>query len=113
MIVVQLLVNAVALGAAYALVALGFVLVLNATSAVNFAQGDLVVAGGYAGIALASVLPLPGAALLPAVLLLMAGLGLLASAIAYFPLVRRPLTSVFISTIALGIMIENGLTAAV
>jgi len=112
MILLQLLVNAVALGAAYALVALGFVLVLNATSAVNFAQGDLVVAGGYAGIALAAALKLPGAALLPIVLVLMAGLGLLASALAYFPLVRRPPTAVFISTIALGIMIENGLTAA-
>jgi branched-chain amino acid transport system permease protein len=103
-------VNALALGAAYALVALGFVLVLNATTAVNFAQGDMVVAGGYAGIAFASVLPLPGAALLPIVLVLMVGLGLLASALAYFPLIRRPPAAVFISTIALGIMLENGMT---
>jgi branched-chain amino acid transport system permease protein len=110
MLGLQLLVNALALGAAYALVALGFVLVLNATTAVNFAQGDMVVAGGYAGIALASVLPLPGAALLPIVLVLMAGLGLLASALAYFPLIRRPPAAVFISTIALGIMLENGMT---
>jgi branched-chain amino acid transport system permease protein len=109
-LVVQLLVNALALGAAYALVALGFVLVLNATSAVNFAQGDMVVAGGFVGIALASVLPLPGAALLPLVLVVMAGFGLLASALAYFPLIRRPPTAVFISTIALGIMLENGMT---
>jgi branched-chain amino acid transport system permease protein len=110
MLVLQLLVNALALGAAYALVALGFVLVLNATTAVNFAQGDMVVAGGYAGIAFASVLPLPGAALLPIVLVLMVGLGLLASALAYFPLIRRPPAAVFISTIALGIMLENGMT---
>ena len=45
----QLLVNGLALGAAYALVALGFALVLNAASAVNFAQGDLVMAGGKIG----------------------------------------------------------------
>src|SRR5690349_846820 len=101
MIVLQLLLNAVALGAAYALVALGFVLVLNATSAVNFAQGDMVVAGGFAAIAVSSLLPLPGAALLPIVLLLMAALGLLASALAYFPLRRRPPAAIFISTIAL------------
>ena len=31
---------------AYALVALGFVLALNAAGAVNFAHGDLVVLGG-------------------------------------------------------------------
>jgi branched-chain amino acid transport system permease protein len=111
MLLLQLLLNALALGAAYALVALGFVLVLNATSAVNFAQGDMVVAGGFVAIALASALPVPGALLLPLVLVLMAGIGLLASALAYFPLIRRPPTAVFISTIALGIILENGMTA--
>jgi branched-chain amino acid transport system permease protein len=107
----QLLVNGIALGAAYALVALGFVLVLNATSAVNFAQGDMVVAGGYAAVALAGVLPLPGIVLLPAVLVLMALLGALFSALAYLPLMRRPPAAVFISTIALGIVFENGANA--
>src|SRR5437016_1556057 len=56
----QLAINALALGAAYALVALGFVLVLNATSAVNFAQGDMVMAGGYVAIALAGALLIAG-----------------------------------------------------
>jgi branched-chain amino acid transport system permease protein len=106
----QLLLNGIALGAAYALIALGFVLVLNATSAVNFAQGDMVVAGGFAAIALAAVLPVPGIVLLPLVLALMAGLGLIASALAYFPLIRRPPVTIFISTIALGMMLENAVT---
>ena len=44
-------INGVALGAAYALVALGFVFIVNATSAVNFAHGDLVMAGGYVAVA--------------------------------------------------------------
>jgi branched-chain amino acid transport system permease protein len=105
---VQLLVNGVALGAAYALVALGFVLNLNATGAVNFAQGDLVVAGGYVAVALAGLLPLPGILLLPMVLALMALIGAAFSLLAYFPLMRRPPVAVFISTIALGIVFENG-----
>lgn len=105
----QLVINGVALGAAYALVALGFVLVLNATSAVNFAQGDLVVAGGFLAIVLAGPAPLPGILLLPLVMLLMAATGLVASALAYWPLRDRPPVSVFISTIALGIVIQNGL----
>ncbi|MBZ0325158.1 MAG: branched-chain amino acid ABC transporter permease, partial [Alphaproteobacteria bacterium] len=107
MLIAQLLVNALALGAAYALVALGFVLVLRATGAVNFAQGDLVMAGGYCAIALAAVLPLPGLALLPLVLVLMAVLGLALSAIAYHPLKDRPPVAVFISTIAVAIMLQN------
>lgn len=108
MTLVQLLINALSLGAAYALVALGFVLILNATSAVNFAQGDMVMAGGFAAVTLAGLLPVPGIVLLPAVLALMFAFGLLFSLLAYFPLRRRPPVSVFISTIALGIVLQNG-----
>ena len=103
----EILLNAAALGAAYALLALGFVLVLNATSAVNFTQGDMVMAGGYVAVALATVLPAPGIVLLPFVLLAMIVLGLAFSLAAYFPLKTRPPVSVFISTIALGIIFQN------
>ncbi len=103
----QLVLDGVALGAAYALVALGFVLVLNATGAVNFATGDMVMAGGFVAVALAGVLPVPGILLLPLVLLLMAPLGLAAAVLAYFPLMRRPPTAVFISTLALGVILQN------
>src|SRR5271156_639623 len=107
----QLLINTAALGAAYALGALGFVWVLNAPNAVNFAHGDLVMAGGFAAVALAGLLPLPGILLLPLVVVLMAGLGLVVSLVAFFPLKDRPPVSVFISTIALGIIVSNGATA--
>ena len=103
----QVLLNAVALGAAYALLALGFVLVLNATGAVNFTQGDMVMAGGYAAVALATALPAPGIVLLPFVLAAMIVLGLVFSLAAYFPLKSRPPVAVFISTIALGIIFQN------
>src|SRR2546430_6206370 len=107
MMALQLLANALALGAAYALVAFGFVLVLNATGAVNFAQGDLVVAGGFAAVALSWLLPVPGLLLLPLVLLLMAGFGVLLSAVAYFPLQSRSPVPVFLSTIAPRVVIEE------
>ncbi|MCW2246180.1 branched-chain amino acid transport system permease protein [Azospirillum fermentarium] len=109
----QLVLNGAALGAAYALVALGFVLVLNAAGAVNFAHGDLVMAGGMLGAVLGpmaadAVGPVPGAVLLPLVLLLMAGLGVLVAAVAYLPLRRKPPVAVFVTTIAVGIMLQNG-----
>lgn len=93
---------------AYALVALGFVLVLNAVNAVNFAQGDLVMAGGYVGIALAHVLPVPAIVMLPVVLVVGGLIGLVLSLLAYFPIMRRPPTAVFISTIAFGVILQNG-----
>ncbi len=109
----QLVLNGAALGAAYALVALGFVLVLNAAGAVNFAHGDLVMAGGMLGAVLGSAAaeafgPVPGVVLLPLVLLFMAALGVLVAAVAYLPLRRKPPVAVFVSTIAVGIMLQNG-----
>ena len=111
----QLIVDGVALGAAYALVALGFVLILKATSAVNFAQGDMVMAGGFTAVAVSALAPavglgVPGLVLLPMVLALMALFGVLFSLVAYFPLKSRPPVAVLISTIALGIILRNGAT---
>lgn len=115
MLATQLLVNAAALGAAYALVAVGFVLVLNATTAVNFAHGESVVAGGFAAVALSTLLPpdiaVPGLILLPGVLVISALLGLLIGALAYLPIRDRPPVSVFVTTIAVGIIIANALNA--
>jgi branched-chain amino acid transport system permease protein len=113
---VQIVIDGLALGAAYALVALGFVLILNAAGAVNFAQGDLVMAGGFAAIALAAQLPLesvpvPGLALAPLVALAGGAAGLAMAEVAYRPLRRRPPVAVFISTIAVGLMLQHGANA--
>ena len=107
----QLLLNGLALGAAYALVALGFVLVLNATGAVNFAQGDLVMLGGYIAIALGRVFDLSGLALLPLVMLVMAGFGLLFSALAWRPFRRRAPISGLLATVALGLTLQETMNA--
>ncbi|BBK30021.1 amino acid/amide ABC transporter membrane protein 1 (HAAT family) [Stella humosa] len=107
----QLLLSALSLGSTYALVALGFVLVLNATNAVNFAQGELVVAGGFLAVALSPMTQLPGVVLLPAVMLGTGLIGLALSLVAFLPLRRRPPTAVFISTIAFGIIVQNMILA--
>jgi len=117
MLTLQLLANGLALGAAYALCALGFVLVLNATGAVNFTQGDMVMAGGFAAIAVAAKLApfwpeaVPGPLVLPVVVVGMALLGVVFSLFAYFPLKSRPPVATIISTIALGIVFQNAANA--
>jgi branched-chain amino acid transport system permease protein len=95
---------------AYALVALGFVLALNASGAVNFAHGDLVVLGAAVAVLLASWLGLPGFLLLPLVALALAGAGVLAAHVSILPLARRPPEATFVATIALAAMIEQTLT---
>jgi branched-chain amino acid transport system permease protein len=103
-----LLLQVLSLGAAYALVALGFVLVLNATGAVNFSQGDLVMAGGFVAVLLGNTLHVAGIVLLPLLLAVMAIIGAIVALLAYMPLRKRPPESVFISTIAVGIILQNG-----
>lgn len=106
-LMVQLALNTLALGAAYALVALGFVLVINAVGAVNFAHGELVVGGGFIAVLLGQWLELPGVVLVPLVLALTAVLGIALSLLAYFPLRRGPLPGIYVSTIAVGVMLQN------
>ena len=103
----QLTINGVALGAAYALVALGFVFIVNATGAVNFAHGDLVMAGGYVAVGLGAMAPVPIIVLLPLVAAIMFAIGVAFSVVAYFPLVNRPPSTVFISTLLCGVVLQN------
>jgi branched-chain amino acid transport system permease protein len=103
----QLVINGVALGAAYALVALGFVFIVNATGAVNFAHGDLVMAGGYVAVGLGALAPVPILVLLPVVAAIMFAVGIAVALVAYFPLANRPPSTVFISTLLCGIVLQN------
>ena len=107
MTILQLALNTLALASAYALVALGFVLVINAVGAVNFAQGDLVMAGGFIAVLAARVLDWPGIALAPLVVVAAGVLGLLLSLVAYFPLRRGPPAGIYVSTIAVGLLLQN------
>jgi branched-chain amino acid transport system permease protein len=106
MAIVQLFINGLALGALYALVTLGFVFVINATGAVNFAQGELVMAGGYAAMMLQPFIS-AGPLILVAVAVIMFFVGIVLALVAYFPLMRRPPATVFISTLLCGIFMQN------
>jgi branched-chain amino acid transport system permease protein len=95
---------------AYALVALGFVLALNASGAVNFAHGDLVVLGGAVAVVAGLWTGLPGPLLLPLVALALGAAGIVAARVAILPLAARPPEATFVATIALAAIIEQGLT---
>ena len=97
---------------AYALVALGFVLALNAAGAVNFAHGDLVVLGGAVAVLVGTWTGLPGILLLPLVALALGVAGVIAARVALLPLVARPVEATFVATIALAAIIEQSLNLA-
>jgi branched-chain amino acid transport system permease protein len=104
--------NALALGMAYALVALGFVLALNASGAVNFAHGGLVVLGGAVAVLADLWTGLPGPLLLPLVMFALGVAGIAAAKVAILPLLGRPPEATFVATIALAAIIEQSLLLA-
>jgi branched-chain amino acid transport system permease protein len=71
----QFLFSGLTVGAVYALVALGFTLIYNASGIINFAQGEFVMLGGMTTVFLALVgIPLPLAAILAVVITVAIGL---------------------------------------
>lgn len=73
----QFLLSGLTVGAIYALVALGFAIIYNASHVINFAQGEFVMLGGMISVALHQAgLPLPVAFLGAILLAILAGLAL-------------------------------------
>jgi branched-chain amino acid transport system permease protein len=93
-------------GAIYALVALGFTLVYNASDVLNFAQGEFVMLGGMVTVfATAAGVPLPLAALLAVIVAVAVGLTLYYLAIA--PARGASAVSLIIITIGASILMRG------
>lgn len=109
---IQLVINGLAMGAVYALVALGLLQIFNAVRIVNFAQGQLLTVGAFLGVASLVQAQLPPWLAYPLCLAAMAALGLVFMLVAYYPLRGQPFQLVILSTIAIGIILENGVLIA-
>src|ERR1700751_1027737 len=86
----QLVVNGLALGSIYALVALGLLMIFNTVQIVNFAQGQLLMLGAFIGISCAVTHELPMAASWAITLVWMALVWDVFLTLVYFPLPFRP-----------------------
>lgn len=105
----QLVFAGIALGARYALVALGFVVIYRATGVINFAQGGLVALGAYAAYQFGQEWGLPFAL---AVLLALAATGLVGVLIERTVLRRmvgQPVFAVILITIGVLFVIEQAI----
>jgi branched-chain amino acid transport system permease protein len=102
----QFLFSGLTVGAVYAMVALGFTLIYNASDVVNFAQGEFVMIGGMATVFLAAAgVPLPMAAALA--ILIAVGIGLLLHALAIEPARGASAVTLIIITIGASIFIRG------
>lgn len=102
----QFLLSGLTVGAVYALVALGFTIIYNASDVANFAQGEFVMLGGMITAAAYAVgVPLPLAALMA--ILLTAAAGVLLNKLAIEPARGAPVVSLIIITIGASIFIRG------
>jgi branched-chain amino acid transport system permease protein len=103
----QVLFQGLALGSIYALVALGFVLIIRATNVVNFAQGDFAMVGAYVLVVFLNLLHIPYEWAFFLSILCMSVFGLLFNYGVYFPLRNRSYLPVLISTLGASIFLQN------
>jgi branched-chain amino acid transport system permease protein len=112
---VQHLINGVAAGTIYALVALGYTMVYGVLKLINFAHGDVMMVGAYAGYATATQLgqqrqdSFLGVTLI--FLLSMAGcalLGFIIERFAYRPLREKPRLTALITAIGISFALSYG-----
>lgn len=106
----QLSVTGFALGMVYALIAIGFVVILKCSNAFNIAQGHFVLIGGYLGYTFLVPFHLPIWAALFLAIVVAALIGLLIERLAIRPLVGQSELPVVMMTIALASVLEGLVT---
>ena len=110
--VLQLLLAGVAQGCVYALVALGFVLIYKATETVNFAQGDLMMLGGFFALTASVIMGWPYWATILFAVAAMAAVGMLIERIVLRPVLGQPAFTVVMLTIGVGYVLRGVVTMA-
>jgi branched-chain amino acid transport system permease protein len=117
---VQQIINGLSLGSIYALIALGYTMVYGILKLINFAHGEVFMAGAYAGFFAAGALgidayearnapfPLPFALLvLVAAMLFSAALGAAIEFFAYRPVRKAPRLTPLITAIGVSLFLSN------
>ncbi|MEY2770921.1 MAG: hypothetical protein RIQ38_1340, partial [Pseudomonadota bacterium] len=107
MALLQLLLNGIAQGCVYALVALGFVLIYKSTETVSFVQGELMMVGGFVALIVMGPLALP---FWLALVVAVSGTAALALGIERWllrPLMGQPAFTLVLMTLAVGLVLKG------
>lgn len=104
----QQLINGLALGSVYALIAIGYTMVYGIIKLINFAHGDIYMVGAFFGYLVVNNL---GLGFIPSLFIAMIGcaiLGVIIEKVAYKPLRNSPKITIFITAIGISLLLENG-----
>jgi branched-chain amino acid transport system permease protein len=102
-LLLQLAFGGIVTGSIYALVALGFNVVFKSTDAINFAQGEWVMAGGMTAAWIHQQFAWPLLLLVPLAIVCVAILGLLSERLAVYPLANPSPMAITLVTIGIAI----------
>src|SRR3546814_10022098 len=106
--IVQLLLNGLAAGCIYGLIALGFVLIYKATEMVNFAQGDLMMLGAFVAFTLIEGFGFNYWIAFIGAVAIMAAFGYLLDTLILRRVIGQPQFAVVMLTIGLGFIFRSG-----
>jgi branched-chain amino acid transport system permease protein len=103
----QLVVSGLAMGCVLGLIALGFTLIYKATETVNFAQGDLMMLGGFVALTAVATLGLPFWLGVVAAIAVMAAFGAGLERLALRRVLGQPAFAIVMVTIGIGFMLRG------
>jgi branched-chain amino acid transport system permease protein len=103
----QLVITGFGLGMVYALIAIGFVIILKCSKAFNIAQGQFVMIGGYLGYTFLITFHMPVWAAILAAIAVAMFLGAIIERLTLRPLVGQSAMAIIMMTIALGTVLEG------
>ncbi|MEA5060725.1 MAG: branched-chain amino acid ABC transporter permease [Candidatus Pelethousia sp.] len=104
---VQQLIQGLAIGSIYGLIAIGYVLIYNAWGVLNFAQGDMVMIGAFAILITHSFWGMPLWLAFPVAILFCCIVGFFIEITAFRPLISASNQRRLIATIGIGIFLRN------
>lgn len=104
---VQLVASGIAVGCLYALIALGFVLILKATDILNFAQGEVIMISAFICYFLVTTFHLPFLLAFLLTCISAAFMGVLTERVILRPMLGEPVFAVVMVTIGLSIFLRS------
>jgi branched-chain amino acid transport system permease protein len=105
------IINAIALGSVYALIALGYTMVYGIVKLINFAHGDILMLGAYVSYFVIGSMGVSPLSMIIAFILSMiicAVIGMIIERLCYKPLRNSPKIAVLITAIGVSLLLENG-----
>lgn len=105
------MINGISLGSVYALIALGYTMVYGIVKLINFAHGDIIMLGAFAGFFVLNAMGVTVLSVLLAFIVSMAAcalIGVIIEKVCYKPLRNSPKITALITAIGVSILLENG-----